>query len=326
MTDMWVKHTLRFVSKSNIWIVGSHSTLQDWREGDSMLMDDFAAAPGHTFTKEDMTKANQCRQYLQVTTRSDIASGNGMRILHSAWPVEKEWKAYSSSAYKWPDQKQPAAGDVPAWQKLLNATYGVTASHLGWAKQLGPIWKDTRPLCRWQYDRNTDHLYQKQGHKWRRWTKLIRRVQCTRYIPTNDVEEMITIVTHPAVVICPPCSNTAYLEGYDQHTKFNACQETQEEERDKQRPRTLRDTIVETDKNLQWVLEECNLPADEGMEVARRTINGSMEVVCDRSLQLRLGTSAGRVHRGSRLESIPRNYEDYAQNQSTMDNQTLLRV
>ena len=112
MTETWIKHTLRFVSESNIRIKGNLPMLKDWREGDSMLMDDFATAPGHTFTKEDMIKANRCRQYLQVTTRSDIASGNGTKIINPAWRVEKEWKPYSSSAYRWPEQKRPVAADV----------------------------------------------------------------------------------------------------------------------------------------------------------------------------------------------------------------------
>ena len=142
--------------------------------------------------------------------------------------------------------------------------YRVTATHLGWAKQLGPICKDTIPHCQWQYDRNLDHLYQRQGNKWRRWTKLICRVRCTGYISTNEVEEKITTPTHPAVVACPLRSDTAYLEGYDRHTQLNITQATQDEETESQQPRTLRDIILAIDKNLQWVLEDCKLPADEG--------------------------------------------------------------
>lgn len=103
MTETWVKHTIRFISKSDLRIEGSQPSLQNWREGDTMLMDDFTVAPGQTFTNEDMVKANHCRQYLQVTMRSDIASGNSSEILNAAWQVEKEWVAYSSLAYKWPD-------------------------------------------------------------------------------------------------------------------------------------------------------------------------------------------------------------------------------
>lgn len=56
---------------------------------------------------------------------------------------------------------------------------------------------------------------------------------------------------------------------------------------------TLQSTILKTDKNLQWALEECTLLADKGVEIARHTIQGNMEIVCDGSLQQKLGTSAG---------------------------------
>ena len=73
MTDSWAKNTLNFISDSSITVDGEHPELKTWREQNTMIMDDFMAAIGHQITKNDLIKANQCRQYLQVTTRSDIA-------------------------------------------------------------------------------------------------------------------------------------------------------------------------------------------------------------------------------------------------------------
>ena len=289
MTDTWVKNTLQFISDSEITVEGDHPELTPWRERDSMLMDDFAEAIGHRITKHDLVKANRCRLYLQATTRSDIASGNGSRILPSAWRVERDWISSSAAAYRWPYQPRPGQDDIKAWTKVLHATYGVDAAHLGWARQLGPVLKEAQRYTKWRYERQEEHLYQKTDRGWRRWTKMIQRARSAGYTPTDDYEEDVGENTHPAVVTVPPRREIAYLEGHDRHTTL----ENHDTQEAVPRATSLTQALLQLDEGLQWALEECEFPDDDGVEIATRLRRGTLEVTCDGSLKDKLGTAAG---------------------------------
>ena len=292
MTDTWIKHTLRFISDSDIQIEGPQKELETWRHRDSLFMDDAHTIPGHRLTRDDMVRANRCRQYLQVTTRSDIATGNGAGILPAAWRVEREWHTYSASAYTWPNQGRPGAADVRAWQKVLHVTYGVTATHLGWARQLGEMKDNATQHIEWRYDRTGDHLYHKTGDTWRRWTKQIRRSRSGDYIPTADYTTTVPTSTHPAVVTTPEGRQVAYLEGYDRHTDLEP--DSSDDETTSEEPeRSLLHAIQSLDTSIQWVLEDCEFPEDNGMELANKLRQGTLEVASDGSLKDCLGTAAG---------------------------------
>ena len=215
MTDTWAKTTLKFISESEIKIEGSQNELEMWREGDACLMDEFAAVPGDRITRDDMIRVNRCRQYLQVVTRSDIAIGNGSGILRAAWRVEKHWESCSSMAYRWPDQRRPSIRDIKAWQTALTTTYGVDSQHLGWARTLGPLTENAMKYTSWWMTKDGEHLYHQMEGRWKRWTKMVRRVRTAGYTPTNEIYDAIDTDTYPAVVTRPPQRNTAYLEGYD---------------------------------------------------------------------------------------------------------------
>ena len=47
------------------------------------------------------------------------------------------------------------------------------------------------------------------------------------------------------------------------------------------------------DEQLQWALERCQYPMDDGKAITEKNIKGEMEVACDGTLKLLLGTLAG---------------------------------
>ena len=51
--------------------------------------------------------------------------------------------------------------------------------------------------------------------------------------------------------------------------------------------------MMEMDENLQWALEICDYPDDDGKAIADILEKEGLEVVCDGTLKLLLGTSAG---------------------------------
>ena len=290
MTDTWVKNTLQFISETNLKVEGDLPRLHKWREGDTLLMDEFTDNPGYTITKQDVTKANRCRQYLQVLTRADIASGNGNKILQSAWKVEKDWTSCSSNAYRWPKQPRPSQQDIKAWQRVLQARYGVDEHHLGWTRPLGPFTATAQPQVSWRYDRTDDNLYQRTKEGWRRWTRLIQRVRSAGYRPTQEYTEEIGGHTHPAVVTMPSRREVAYIEGFDRHTDLiEDTEETDGEPADN----TLQDTVQHIHPSLRWILAACDLPEDEGAEITRRLRQGTLQLACDGSLREHRGTAAG---------------------------------
>ena len=290
MTETWVKNTLKFISDTNLKVEGDLPRLHTWRDGDTMLMDEFETTQGHTINKQDLIRANRCRQYLQVLTRADIASGNGTKILQSAWKVEKDWTSCSANAYRWPKQPRPSQQDIKAWQRVLQARYGVDKHHLGWTRPLGSFLHHAHSQISWRFDRVDESIYQRTAAGWRRWTRIIQRERSVGYRPTQEYTEQIRQNTHPAVVTTPTRREVAYLEGYDRHSIH---MEDTDERPEENETHTLAAAIGNIHPSLRWVLYDCELPADDGEEIARQLQRGTLHLACDGSLKEDRGTAAG---------------------------------
>ena len=294
MTDTWVKNTIQFMSEHSLRFQGQHPQLQTWRDGDSLLMDDFYHVPGHRLTAADIQAANRCRIYLQVNTRSDICVGNGTRILNEAWTVDRTWSSLSAKCYNWPRQPRPSTNDIRKWQKALHAAYGVEQNFLGWARRLGPWQPHTIDKHEWWYDRENDHLYRSTQGTWERWTKMIQRTRGSGYVRAEQAHEMPPLTAHPTIIILRPNSYVAYFHGIDRHTT----RETRDEQRDgqcneEQQLMNLGDALMARDESIQWAIERVKLPDDEGEHIASLLRAGQCEAICDGSLKEGFGTSAG---------------------------------
>ena len=304
MTDSWIKHTLEFVWESKIRIRGQQENLHKWREQDTMIMDDFARIVGNRVTKEDMRAANRCRQYLQVVTKSDIANGNGTKILLPAWQVRKEWVSYSSRAYKWPQQERPEIQDIRVWQRLLHAAYGVDQRYPGWARTVGITTDTARDHITWWYDRRDEHMYQHIDGEWIRWTREIRRVRSAGFVLAQRNVGHPPSHAHPAVATQIRRSQTVYQEGYDRNYVYRKTDEEEERsddeiEGDGQSRATLAECMLTIDDTLKWLFERGQYPTDNGTAIATRIREGTMEAVSDGGLKDGMGTAAG-ISKGMR--------------------------
>ena len=73
------------------------------RENDGLIMENIIKYA--KFTVGQLQKVNSCRMYLQVSTVSDITTGNGLYIQRTAWKGEID--QYRSHQYAWPRQSCP---------------------------------------------------------------------------------------------------------------------------------------------------------------------------------------------------------------------------
>ena len=293
LTPSWVTSTLEFASHARIRIEGDLPNLHRWREGDVHLMDAFRNTPGHTVSKEDLKAANRCRMYLRAVTQADIADGEGKGILKSAWEVKHHWSTTSDEAYRWPRQERPSIGDIRGWQRVIQATFGVTDTHQRWATALGPWEPQAIKHIKWWYDEQECHLYQLLPQGWRRWRKVIRRTRTRVFTPTEDRDPAPPGRAVAAVVIkIKGRDQKVSLEGIERATTRHPGPTEAMEPRTLP-PVTLMDFMEETDRSLHWALEDVELPSDDGLQIATRIASNELEVICDGSLKELHGTSAG---------------------------------
>ena len=295
LTKTWIQNTLEFVGEHRIKIEGNLSKLETWRERDELLMDAVAGAQGATITNEDMIAFNRCRQYLRVTTISDICTGGGTHILKSAWEVYRDWKSLSSQAYKWPFQPRPEKEDKQAWRRVLQQVYGVEARYRSIPHRLGAYHKKSRHHASWYIDRQNDSLYQRVGRRWKRWHKIIRRTRSRQYSSTEEYEESPARQWDIATVTTTPTGMTAVFEGnaaFTQHNQEQTIIDTEGDTDYVQQP-TLEMAIQQIPRSLQWAVEKVQIPEDDGRAIAAMIIEDRGKCVCDGSLKDKMGTAAG---------------------------------
>ena len=296
MTESWVKNTLKFINQSEIEIETKQHELQLWRQHDQLIMDEIHNTQGHHITQAETEAANRCRIYLRATTKSDITTGDGRNLLRSAWNCKRDWVSPSNKAYRWPEQRRPGKEDIKIWQHILHKTYGVEERYPGWLRILGP-WKDNaKEHIQWWYDRSENNLYERLEEGWQRWTTIIRRTRSTAYTRA-EVNIDIPHTCHPAMATKTHTNNTTYLEAYDRHTQLatHPRQTRRREVTEPQEQHELLQKLQELPPNLQWALEDIQLPDDNGEAIAASIRANDINVICDGSLKDTFGTSAGKV-------------------------------
>ena len=85
-TPTWLTDIWKFTSENNLRLKDNLANLELRRENDRFLME---MATSMDFTNGQLKKINGCRLFLQVTTLSDITSGDGTFIHRSYWEGKK---------------------------------------------------------------------------------------------------------------------------------------------------------------------------------------------------------------------------------------------
>ena len=290
MTDSWMKNTLKFTHKTEIKLVTDLPMLRQWREGDELLMDVVARAGTRG---EEIEAFNRCRMHLQVTTIADIANGGGTHVHKHAWECRRQWASMSSEAYQWPHQPRPSKQDRETWKAILQQVFGVEPRYRSLPRRLGNYHRQARSHMQWLYSRPDESLYRRRQDGWYRWKRIRRRTRTALYEPTGEMTRVIQGQWEAAVVLEYP--NYPRVE-YCGHKKFRTeGQDTQDQNNDTERrdpSPTLAGAIRRLPMALQWVMERCTLPKDDGKEIAERVEAGRGQCMSDASVQDQLGTAA----------------------------------
>ena len=131
-----VSHTLQFCQRYRITFTEPGDNLTLKREGDAFLMEGFIAA-GASIT--ELKALNRCRIYLQVTTVSDISTGDGQRISQAAY---RRSPFTHRDLYHWPQQGRPPNTDWAIWDHYVK-------------QELGKYQTYPNPLGRWKLPQQT---------------------------------------------------------------------------------------------------------------------------------------------------------------------------
>ena len=110
--NLWAINTLQFCQKYHIQFKEPGASITLKRIGDITIMEGLRKAG---FTLSTLRIANRCRIYLQVTTLSDIATGDGSQLNPSVF----EQTPFFRDHYNWPRQGKPPPKDWNVWNYVV---------------------------------------------------------------------------------------------------------------------------------------------------------------------------------------------------------------
>jgi hypothetical protein len=291
LTDSWIKNTLRFTDSEQITIEGSNPELQEWRDFDSFIMEDGDVSGKTNWSAKEWKSINNCRKYLQVVTRSDMSTGDGKYILEQAWNCRREWQSTSSRAYNWPAQNKPGKQDVLVWKKFLTDTYAISTINKRWNQDLKAWKQQASTHLEWWWHQSTESLYRRQSNGWDRWRKTIHRSRKKKFRKTQDptVNELPSDC-EPAIVQDSGANHHVYFEGSHRIEDSILIVSPRALAN---RPDDLQTELGKVHQSLHWAIEDVQLPADDGIELAQQVQDGTAKLICDGSYKGNIGTAAG---------------------------------
>eukprot|EP00978_Attheya_sp_CCMP212_P031783 scaffold121357_cov60-Attheya_sp.AAC.3 len=119
----------------------------------------------HGFSGKDLAMQNICRLYLQVSTVSDIASGDGTYMLPFILECCKD--THQQTSYAWPRAERPIAPTRNLWRQAFRAAcLGQSSTGYGHRLQqpLGDWYSDSD--SNWFYSPSDQLLFQRTTTEW----------------------------------------------------------------------------------------------------------------------------------------------------------------
>ena len=301
LTTTWVKDTLKYLSDNRLQVQTSGPTMQKWREGDKYLMEALDSTPGVSVAREDIQAFNRCRIHMRVVTLSDICTASGDNILSAAWECRRGWESISSRQYEWPYQPRPGQADIQVWQRILQTVFDVGKRYLTISTNLGPYFHRTRRYTKWLYNRNDESLYRRDKDTWHRWRQARHRSRTLYYEATGETRSHLDRQWDMAVVTEPLGTDRVIYEGNarigaasNARQQYEVTTDQGEEVHQETHPTgaSLEAAIRKIPASLQWVVENTELPQDNGSAIAQSIIRDNGKCICDGSLKDTYGTSA----------------------------------
>jgi hypothetical protein len=174
----WIENTIRSCQKYNITIDSSIKGIPKWTDRDDFIMDRAL----RMLKGRNLAIFNKVRLYLQVATTSDIANADGKSIDREILRGKRSTSpSPSTHAYKWPHIPAPTGAEVRMWSESLCRIYNNTEgnptldyNNYRWFNS------DCVDKVAWNYDSETNRVYQKSGERWIIWSSTRSNVRTTR--------------------------------------------------------------------------------------------------------------------------------------------------
>ena len=123
------------------------------------------------YTNVELAELNRCRQYLQATTLSDLASGDGKRI--TQWALTGT-KSSSSPRYEWSYQARSPKRIWDKWETAIKLTFELQrGNYLPGNNRLGS-WLSSAASTGFKYSPSEDTMYEERDSEWFQLSPVIR--------------------------------------------------------------------------------------------------------------------------------------------------------
>jgi hypothetical protein len=130
------------------------------REQDRFLV---LAFQENGFRLSQLAALNRCRSFLQVSTVSDISSGDSSFILENYWLGQRDTLNFSH--YRWPGSGMPSSSDWAIWRRALRSLLYDDTSSITQRRLRTPLgcWIDINADWPWWYSPNDNRLYRRHN-------------------------------------------------------------------------------------------------------------------------------------------------------------------
>ena len=158
LTKCWIKDVWYELHTQQIKMMEKTASLTLKRDNDIFLNEQFLTKG---YPKSQLVLINRCRLYLQVTTQSDITSGDGCYLLRHITQRHNPLQHYSS--LQWPRQEYPSQKAWLLWRKAIRQCFPTDAQ----ARLREPLgkWRDYDIKWGSFFDSSTTSLFVR-GQRW----------------------------------------------------------------------------------------------------------------------------------------------------------------
>ena len=254
-----------FLDCSQLHIQSRCPLIPTWCSGDQLLMEFFG---NHSSIPNTALRSiNLCRQWLQVLRISDITSGDGRRILESAWTGSEPSRC--NTHLGWPIKTvSPSNVHWQVWRRYLTLL-----CHPGTKLLRLPLgdWTCLPEVSHhtWFYDATSDRVYQHENNHYKIFRRLAhRRLRRTRYLSTDSYEQHLpttairtSVITYSPNVVIHTGTRPTYLSNQESLPVYN------------------------------WAIRHTSFPSDVTL-IIEAINNGTATGVCDGSYKEHFGTAA----------------------------------
>ena len=274
----WITNTLEMIEYFQIELKNDIPELTKWRTNDTFIMDEVNKG---IWSKTELLHINTVRQYMQVTTLSDICTYRGDEILKNTLSGTKH-PSCSSSKYNWPRVPKPPQSYIKIWCQAIRKAFTSTRSKVKDQFTLQRWTSSSRRMHKWWYNEDDNRLYRKNtDDKWDIWTIAILQGQRTRgrrrYKHNGSTIDSLPDNTIPAetnqtndMCVLHSWSN---IEPIIQSSECDPYEWSQ----------------------YGWVIDQVQLTDDSANDYCEQIRQSEGKIVCDGSLKNGISTSALRT-------------------------------